>query len=117
MALIMKVAGREYPVPDFETLTFKEGRMIKNVVGLTMGQLPKAFEDGDVDAILAFFVVAKQRMDGDFNLDQLENLAISDLELVDSADVSEEESEDLDQEAPVKEEKTESKQKQSSTKQ
>lgn len=90
------LAGREYPFPDFSTITFREGSLIKKYTGLKIGQLPEAFEQGDSDGLLAIVIVAKLRQDGDVNLDALLDMSMTDLEVVTD---EEEEDSPLDEDA------------------
>jgi hypothetical protein len=83
MGTTFKVGRREYPLPDFETITFKEARAVKAATGMRMGELPAAFEAGDTDAYLALFVVAKMRVDGPFDPSDLDDLQITALEVSD----------------------------------
>lgn len=87
MSVFFKVDGKEYPLPDFDTIDFEEARAIKSVTGLRMGELMPAFEAGDADAVLALFVVAKIRVDGSADPDELGKLKIADLDLVSSDEV------------------------------
>jgi hypothetical protein len=80
MAAHFKVDGREYPLPDFETITFREARAVKAATGLRMGELPAAFEAGDTDAYLALFIVSKMRVDGPAGITDLDDLAVTALE-------------------------------------
>ncbi len=89
-----KVNGSEYPLPDFDTITFDEGRAIKAVTGLRMGELLPAFNAGDSDAMLALFIVAKSRVDGSQGVADLGSLKIVDLEIVDDEDAAGEVAED-----------------------
>jgi hypothetical protein len=77
MATFFKVGAHKYPLPDFETITFAEGRFVKKCIDLTINELPAAYERGDPDAFLALFIVAKLRVDGKFDPDDLDGLQIT----------------------------------------
>ena len=63
--------GREYPVPDYSQVTFRENQLVKRVTGLRVGELQEAFEKNDSDAVLALFLISKMRMDGDVDVDAI----------------------------------------------
>lgn len=78
----LKVDGRLYPFPDFESLTFREARMMKDITGLKMGAMVEAFEQMDTDVIVALALIAISRQDGTVNADALYDLPITSVELV-----------------------------------
>jgi len=63
--------GRDYPVPDYSAVTFRENQLVKKVTGLRVGELQEAFEKNDSDAVLALFLISKMRMDGDIDIDAI----------------------------------------------
>ena len=63
--------GRDYPIPDYSQVTFRENQLVKRVTGLRVGELQEAFEKNDSDAILALFLISKMRMDGDVDVDSI----------------------------------------------
>ena len=77
-----QVHGREYDMPEFDSITFREANTIKKITGLRMGELPEAFGSGDTDAMLALFVVAKMRADGTIDLNAVQDLQIDTLQFV-----------------------------------
>ncbi len=87
MGAHFKVDGREYPLPDFDTIDFDEARAIKAATGLRMGELMPAFNAGDADAMLALFIVAKLRVDGEADPVRLGKIRIVDLGLEDDEPV------------------------------
>ena len=76
------IDGREYAFPDFESLTFKEARLMKDATGLKMGAMVEAFEEMDTDVIIALALVAMTRQDGWVDTEKLYDLPISSIELV-----------------------------------
>jgi hypothetical protein len=78
----LKIDGRELEFPELDTMTFREAGIIKKVTGLRMGQYAQAFEDGDVDMVLALALVALKRADGIVDQDILLDTPISKIEVI-----------------------------------
>lgn len=90
--LRLRVGENEYPFPSFDTLSYREATRIKKETGLVMGQFFAALESGDPDALLAVALIAKLRDYPKFNVDELYDLQLSDIEII----VPEIETEELD---------------------
>src|SRR5581483_10489422 len=60
---VIDFEGREWEIPLPLEPTFKEARLIKQLTGLRVGEIPAAFAAGDHDAILAGALLAFLRAD------------------------------------------------------
>jgi hypothetical protein len=80
--LKLRVGDKTYPFPSFDTLSYREATRIKKETGLVMGQFFVALESGDPDALLAVALIAKLRDYPKFNVDELYDLQLSDIEII-----------------------------------
>lgn len=87
------VQGRDYPWPDPTTITFREAQVIKKRLGFSVLMMFQNLSNGqfDEDTLLGMFVLAKMRTDGDFDLDQVLELGLTDIAIEDDAEEVEEE--------------------------
>jgi len=97
--LTISISGTEYPFPAFDTLTFKEARLIKSQTGLVMGQFFNALEQGDPDALMAIALIALQRDAKPYEMDDLDRLTLTKIFLVGGD--QEEDGEDVDPASPL----------------
>jgi len=76
------IDGRTYEMPEFDSLTFREAKLMKQNTGLTMGRMLAAFEEMDSEVILALALVAIRRQDGSVDVEALYDLPINKVQLV-----------------------------------
>ena len=90
VALTLKIKGMVYPFPSFDTLSYREAKRIKDETGLVMGQFYEALEKGDPDALLAIAYIAKLRDDPNFEIEELYDLNLADIDIVGPPEAAEE---------------------------
>jgi hypothetical protein len=93
---IIVAAGREYPWPSPETITFREAKLIKTKLGVSVMETLLNLSEGkvDEDTLLAMFLVAKVRADGDVDVESVLDLQFTDLAFKDEPDEKDEPVED-----------------------
>jgi hypothetical protein len=75
------IDGQEYPCPLYETFTYREARTVKKETGLLMGEFFDALERGDSDAIFALALIAKLRDNPAFNVEDIYDLLLDDIDV------------------------------------
>lgn len=80
--LKIRIDGREYPFPSFDSLSYREARRIKKETGLVIGQFFNALEQGDPDALIAIALIAKLRDNPAFKVDDIYDLTLDEIEIV-----------------------------------
>lgn len=88
--------------PDPTTITFREAQVIKKRLGFSLMSVFQNLASGnfDEDVLLGMFVLAKMRTDGDFDLDQILGLSVTDIGIEDD---TEDEAEEAADQAPLDE--------------
>ncbi len=83
-SLTFTVEGKPHEL-DIDRLTFGEGRAIEKVTGVPYGTLVNGLGDGSVEALQAFVWVAMKRTTPEVKHSQLDDLAIMDVQVTDTA--------------------------------
>ena len=90
------VQGREYAWPDPTTISFREAKLIKDKIGVSVIQTLTNLAEGtvDEDTLLSMFLVAKLRADGDVDVESILDLSFTDIEFLDEPEEPQEAADD-----------------------
>lgn len=81
----LRVGENVYPFPSFDTLSYREAKRIKKETDIVMGEFFAALGKGDPDALIAIALTAKLRDNPRFNVDELYDLNLDDIEIIEPA--------------------------------
>lgn len=89
--------GRKYEWPDPTSITFRESKLIKDTIGISLVTILSNLAAGQVDedVLLGMFLLAKYRADKNFDIEQIMDLSLTDIEF------EEDDEEDEEADAPL----------------
>lgn len=89
MAAKLRFRDRTYDLPAYDTFTYREHGVVRDVAGIAAGETEQALKRGDVMIFVALLAVAKRRAGEKVDVDALLDSEFLDIEVIADAEAPE----------------------------